>query len=360
MDYLKLKNKLRSNRGFSVLELVIAIVVLAVLVSIAVPVYLHATRNAADRAHNANVRYIKGAVQTASFKYGPPSSSTSERHTLWSEANRVKTDSESVDWQEGGWGYYLQAWPEVPRQSRAFGTDLQAQGTEYIVYIDPGGFVRIHPPPLGGVTEAAGAIEAGAGLVYDFTDTASFQSFCELIVSANCGTWHVDDAFNFNHNSWEGTVFIPNYLDEYTISVRASLAEGESGGFGIFFDTTVNANGLNDKGFIFQFDRGMGEGQFVVRPREGGSEGSRVANFPSRNITGIPTKLEDPQWWSSPRDVSVKVKNDGASQRRAEFYVDDIFVGSYTYDQQLDSNEQYYTGLRGWHTESKYYSLEIE
>ncbi len=360
MKLNELKQKLNLSQGFTLVELVIAIVVLAVLVGIAVPVYVNATRTTADRAHNANVRHIKGAVQMASFKYGPPSSNTSARHALWRVANKEETDSESVNWPEGGWGYYLQEWPEVPRQSRAFGSDSQTQGTEYVVYIEPGGFVRIHPPPIGGVTEAAGAEGPGYKVIYDFTDTASFQNFCELIISANCDTWHVDDAFYFNNNSWQGAVFIPNDLDEYTISSRASLSEGDSGGFGIFFDTTVNANGLNDNGYIFQFDRGMGEGQFIVRPRVDGAEGNRVANFDSQDIAGIPTKGEDPEWWSSPRDVRVQVSNDGENQRRADFFVDDIFVGSYTYDQQLDENEQYYTGFRGWHTDSKYYSLELE
>ncbi len=82
------------------------------------------------------MRYIKEAVQKASFKYGPPSSSTSERHTVWREVNKEEIDSESVNWSEGGWSYYLQDWPEVPRQSRVFGTDPQTQGTEYVINID--------------------------------------------------------------------------------------------------------------------------------------------------------------------------------------------------------------------------------
>ena len=73
MNLIELKNKLRLNQGFSLVELVVGKLILAVLIAIAVPLYSHVTRTAADRAHNANVRQIKGAVQMASFKYAPPS-----------------------------------------------------------------------------------------------------------------------------------------------------------------------------------------------------------------------------------------------------------------------------------------------
>ncbi len=85
-----------------------------------------------------------------------------------------------------------------------------------------------------------------------------------------------------------------------------------------------------------------------------------MASFASRNLAGIPTKDEDPQWWSSPREVSVKVSNAGTNQRKAEFYIDGTYIGSYSYEKELNENEQYYTGLRGWHTKSKYYSFELE
>ncbi len=55
-------------------------------------------------------------------------------------------------------------------------------------------------------------------------------------------------------NILNGTIFMPNNLDEYTVTVKASLSAGTIGGFGIFFDTTAETNGANDNGFIFQFD----------------------------------------------------------------------------------------------------------
>jgi hypothetical protein len=105
----------------------------------------------------------------------------------------------------------------------------------------------------------------------------------------------------------------------------------------------------------------VGEGQFIVRPRVDGVEGNRVASFASSNLDLIPTKAKDPQWWSSPHDVSVKVSNaGGTNQRKAEFYIDGIFIGSYSYEKELNENEQYYSGLRGWHAKSKYYSFELK
>ncbi|MCL5292292.1 MAG: prepilin-type N-terminal cleavage/methylation domain-containing protein [Actinobacteria bacterium] len=69
--------KLRSERGFTLIELMVVILIIGILVAIAVPVFSAARENAYRRTCQANLRTLDGAVQT--FK----ANSTNER---WPDA----------------------------------------------------------------------------------------------------------------------------------------------------------------------------------------------------------------------------------------------------------------------------------
>ena len=53
----------RKSTGFTLIELMIVILILAVLVAIAVPIYISATDNAKKRTCQANLRSIDGATE---------------------------------------------------------------------------------------------------------------------------------------------------------------------------------------------------------------------------------------------------------------------------------------------------------
>ena len=61
MKLLALKNK---KKGFTLLELLVVLAILAILIAIAVPVYKNQKQKAAITAHNANVRVLETAVES--------------------------------------------------------------------------------------------------------------------------------------------------------------------------------------------------------------------------------------------------------------------------------------------------------
>lgn len=61
MKLLALKNK---KKGFTLLELLVVLAILAILIAIAVPVYKSQKEKAAITAHNANVRVLETAVES--------------------------------------------------------------------------------------------------------------------------------------------------------------------------------------------------------------------------------------------------------------------------------------------------------
>ncbi|MBU4175606.1 MAG: prepilin-type N-terminal cleavage/methylation domain-containing protein [Actinobacteria bacterium] len=82
---------MHKSKGFTLIELMIVILIIAILVGIAIPVYLQARRNAQKRTCQANLRTIEGAINTyyADAELYPLAGAINAAHAMVTGSYRV-------------------------------------------------------------------------------------------------------------------------------------------------------------------------------------------------------------------------------------------------------------------------------
>jgi prepilin-type N-terminal cleavage/methylation domain-containing protein len=196
---------------------------------------------------------------------------------------------------------------------------------------------------------------------YQFTTSTLTDIQDQGTVSIDIDDWSYNEDGYIENSTGETRLFIPIHKITYTITATAALSAGTAGGYGVFFDTYLeNDNEDRDYGYIIQFDRGYSNGSMVVRPRSNGSEGGPVWVLKASDSDVFPTRQEDSNWWTDTHTIKIVVSNINTTSRSAKFYIDNQYLGEYTYTNAIEG-KQIYTGFRGWGTATtKFYGISID
>lgn len=95
-----LKRWMKSNKGFTLVELMVVIIILGILVAIAVPIYNDVTYNAKVRACEANIRTLNGAISMYYSKEGKYPDDISELDPYVKDASTLKCPVNGSDYYQ--------------------------------------------------------------------------------------------------------------------------------------------------------------------------------------------------------------------------------------------------------------------
>ena len=130
IKFSSLSSLKRNRKGFTIIELMVVVLIIALLVAIAAPLYADVRLQTRKTAHDANVRTLKSAATL--FVMANPSASA-----IWAPfANQKASEVAGSLATHDRWGRYVEVWPENP----------MVVGGTYVVEIDGGsGAVTVSP-----------------------------------------------------------------------------------------------------------------------------------------------------------------------------------------------------------------------
>lgn len=300
------------KKGFTLIELIVVIAILAILAAATVPYVLDFVAGSKESADIANLRVLNDATQM----YKNTKSGYVNGDDLFAG---VTGDAQRMDLLVGQ-EFLNEA--IIP----------QSDGAEFLWNIENQSWLY---------SSYAVALDSSSSYPFPSLGLSGFRT--------RYGTWTINDKGFY---SKADLLFIDNNRSEYTLINTATLDAGSTyGGYGILFETTLAADN-KDTGYALQFDRGVGE--IIIRPRTNGNEGNPIVRIGNNNSSTVKTSLipsnrSDP-WWSQSHQIAMTVAKVSGQEGKKTITVsidNQIILNGFVFASTVDPANNF-TGLRTW------------
>lgn len=299
--------------GFTLIELIVVIAIIAILSMILIPFIFNYIDSANSSVDKANLRVLN--LATSIYK-----STTAHGNDIFEGLGTDLSRQNKLVEQD-----YTKA-VILPRKSgSSFYWNIDRQVWEY--------------------SQTVLAIETSTTFIFKDLIPKDYRQ---------TGSWiKTEDGFV----SSGGILFLPNPKDEYTVSSKAKLEPGNSGGYGLLIETSLTENN-RDSGYSIQLDRHLGG--IVIRKRTDTRESNTIVSVKNSDNSLIPASRSD-AWWTEEHTMKVDVKNSSNPNKKViTVYINETAVIS---NFEIDANpnpDANFAGLRSWNgNEVTYKDVEI-
>lgn len=317
----------KKDKGFSLVELIVVIMIMAVMVGIITPLFLG-----------------------------------------WYEKSKRAVDATNVDRLNRATAVYATE-EQIMEEDIFYNYDSDDERLRVLL---DGGYINIIPAPKMNDTEFVWSIPFQLWYSNIYEVNGNLVTFASYIFGGtSLDDYITTDRWTMGEDgliSHYGRLFLENPNDEYEISVKATLSDSEDnrGGYGILFDSKYVAdnddfNKSMDTGYILQFDRGVNGIKIEYRDGATTSKGGTGDTFTYRDSDLLPQSKDDP-WWTETHDIKldVRIVDSENSIKKVDVLIDgEVVIKDYEFESTVNAAENH-TGFRSWHEDTLYESLEIK